>query len=298
VSDFLIHVLIIAATYGIASVSLNLQAGVAGLMNFGQIAFFGIGGYAAAMAAQAGLSPLAGIPLGVAVAAIAGALVGGLGRNLDAEYWAIATLGLAEIFRIVLINESWATGGAGGMGGAMALFPGLSGTTEMLAVLAVAFGGLLLSHLIVRRLTEGQFGRILRLMREQPDLSVSFGHEIVRYKVKAMAVGGGIAAFGGALATYYIAYISPGDLVAFGTFLLWTMVIIGGVGNHWGAILGAFAVQFIFVGALFLKDGLGIPSELAGALRMLIVGVLLLAFLMIRPAGLLPERLRKIDAEN
>jgi branched-chain amino acid transport system permease protein len=126
---------------------------------------------------------------------------------------------------------------------------------------------------------------------------VSFGHDIVACKVRAMAIGAAIAALGGALSTYYIAYISPGDLLSFGTFLIWTMVIIGGIGNHGGALVGAFLVQAIFVGALFLKDAVGIPSELAGALKMLIVGVLLLIFLFTRPEGAIPERLRKIDAE-
>lgn len=297
-SDFLLHVLIVSTIYGIASISLNLQAGVTGLMNFGQIAFFGIGGYAAAICAQAGLPVPAGIAIGVLVAAIAGALVGRLGRNLDAEYWAIATLGIAEIFRIVLINEGWATGGAGGIGTGIQLFPGLHGRSELFAVLAVAVAGLALSLAISRRLTERQFGRMLRLLREQPDLSVSFGHDIVACKVRTMAISGAVAALSGALSTYYIAYISPGDLVAFGTFLLWTMVIIGGIGNHWGALLGAFVVQFIFVGALFLKDVIGLPSELTGALKMLIVGVLLLTFLMTRPEGAIPERLRKINAQN
>jgi branched-chain amino acid transport system permease protein len=298
VSDFLLHILIVAAIYGIASISLNLQAGVTGLMNFGQIAFFGIGGYAAAMSSQAGFSPPVGILVGVVVAAVAGALVGRLGRNLDAEYWAIATLGIAEIFRIVLINEGWATGGAGGISSGVRLFPSLEGRAELLAMLALSVAGMLVCFAISRRLTERQFGRMLRLLREQPDLSVSFGHDIVACKVRAMAIGAAIAAFGGALSTYYIAYISPGDLLPFSTFLIWTMVIVGGIGNHKGAMLGAFVVQFIFVGALFLKDLLGFPSELAGALRMMIVGILLLAFLMVRPEGAIPERLRKIDAQN
>lgn len=297
-SEFLLHILIVASIYAIAAISLNLQAGVAGLMNFGQIAFFGIGGYAAAISAQAGLPPPAGIAIGIAVAAVAGALVGRLGRNLDAEYWAIATLGIAEIFRIVLINESWATGGAGGIGGDMRLFPALSGKTELLAVLALAVAGMLLSLAIARQLTERQFGRMLRLLREQPDLSVSFGHDITAAKVRTMAIGAAVAAFGGSLSTYYIAYISPGDLLPFGTFMLWTMVIIGGVGNHWGAVLGAFVVQGIFVGSLFLKDAIGIPSDLVGALKMLIVGALLLTFLLTRPEGAIPERLRKIDAQD
>lgn len=297
-SDFLLHVLIVAAIYGIVSISLNFQAGISGMMNFGQIAFFGIGGYAAAISASAGYSAPAGVCIGIAVAAVAGALVGRLGRNLEAEYWAIATLGIAEIFRIVLINEGWATGGAGGIGAPVRLFPSLEGRAQLLAVLALAMVCLFVCLAIVRRLTERQFGRMMRLLREQPDLSVSFGHDIVACKVRAMAIGAAIAALGGALSTYYIAYISPGDLLPFGTFLIWTMVIIGGIGNHWGAVLGAFVVQFIFVGALFLKDALGFPSELAGALRMMIVGMLLLTFLMTRPEGAIPERLRKINAQD
>jgi len=298
VSDFLLHIAIIAAIYGIVSISLNLQAGVSGMMNFGQIAFFGIGGYAAAITASAGYSALAGVLVGVVVAAAAGAVIGRLGRNLDAEYWAIATLGIAEIFRIVLINEGWATGGAGGIGSPVQLFPMLEGRSQLLAVLALAVACMLVCLAVAGRLTERQFGRMMRLLREQPDLSVSFGHDIVACKVRAMAIGAAIAALGGALSTYYIAYISPGDLLPFGTFLIWTMVIIGGIGNHWGAVLGAFVVQFIFVGALFLKDVLGFPSELAGALRMMIVGILLLTFLMTRPEGAIPERLRKINAQD
>jgi branched-chain amino acid transport system permease protein len=298
VSEFLLHILIVAAIYGIVSISLNFQAGVSGMMNFGQIAFFGIGGYAAAISASAGYSAPVGIVIGLAAAAAAGALLGRLGRNLDADYWAIATLGIAEIFRIVLINEGWATGGAGGIGSPVRLFPSLEGRAQLLAILALVVACLLVCYAIAHRLTERQFGRMLRLLREQPDLSVSFGHDIVAAKVRAMAIGAAIAALGGALSTYYIAYVSPGDLVPFGTFLIWTMVIIGGIGNHWGAMLGAFVVQFIFVGALFLKDAFGFPSEMAGALRMMIVGILLLAFLMTRPEGAIPERLRKIDAQD
>jgi branched-chain amino acid transport system permease protein len=298
VFDFLLHILIVAAIYGIVAISLNLQAGVTGLMNFGQIAFYGIGGYAAAISAAAGVPIAGGLAIGVVLGGIGGALAGRLGRNLEAEYWAIATLGIAEIFRIALINEGWLTGGAGGTGTRITLFSGLSGYAHSYAVLALAVVSLLVCWLIVRRVTEGQFGRVLRLLREQPDLSVSFGHDLVAHKVRAMALGGAIAAFCGGLMTYYIAYISPGDLVAFGTFLVWTMIIIGGFGNNLGALLGAFIVQFIFVGALFLKDMLGIPSELAGALRMMIVGLLLFAFLMTRPDGLLPERIRKIHAPD
>lgn len=297
-SDFLLHIAIISFIYGIVSLSLNFQAGVSGMMNFGQIAFFGIGGYAAAISANAGCSVPVGICIGMLVAVFGGALVGRLGRNLGAEYWAIATLGIAEIFRITLVNEGWATGGAGGTRSAIRLFPMLEGRMQLLAILGTVALCLFVCLAVVRQLTERQFGRMMRLLREQPELSMSFGHDVVGCKVRAMAIGAGIAALGGALSTYYIAYISPGDLVPFGTFLIWTMVIIGGIGNHWGSVLGAFVVQFIFVAALFLKDALGFPSELAGALRTMIIGILLLTFLMVRPNGGIPERVRKINAQD
>lgn len=296
--DFLLHILVVASLYGILAVSLNLQAGVAGLMNFGQIAFFGIGGYAAALAAVAGWPPVLGTLAGMAVAAVAGALVGRLGRDLEAEYWAIATLGLAEILRIVAINEGWLTGGAEGIGGSIGLFATLLGSAREFAFLALTLACLALSYAFAEILTGCQFGRVLRLLREQPELAVSFGYDIVWFKVRAMAVAAPVAALGGALTTYYIAYISPGDLVSFGTFLIWTTVIIGGIGNHKGAMLGAFVVQFIYTGALFMKDILGIPSELAGSIRIIIIGCLLLAFLMVRSGGLLPEKLRRIHADG
>jgi branched-chain amino acid transport system permease protein len=298
VFDFLVHILVVATIYAVLAVSLDLQAGTAGLMNFGQIAFFGIGGYAAALVAQAGGSPVLGIPCGIVLAVGAGALVGRLGRNLEAEYWAIATLGLAEIVRIVAINEGWLTGGAEGIGGPIGLFPNLRGPAHGLAFLGLSAAGLAVCYALVQTLTNRQFGRVLRLLREQPDLAVSFGYDVVSFKVRAMMVGAPVAALAGALMTYYIAYISPADLASFGTFLVWTIIIIGGVGNHRGAVLGAFIVQFIYTGALFLKDVVGIPSELAGSLRMLMVGCLLLTFLMIKSGGLLPEKLRKIHAEN
>lgn len=294
--DFALDLLIVATAYGIAALSLNLQAGIGGMMNFGQIAFFGIGGYAVVLGIQAGLPPAVSIFFAISAGAFVGGLTGLLGRSLDSEYWAIATLGLAEIFRIVLINESWLTGGPGGTGTGQALFPNLTGRENMFAFLAIGLGGALVSFMFIHRLTESQFGRIIRLLREQPDLCASLGNNLIGYKTAAMAVGGGVAALGGSVLTLYLNYISPGDLVAFGTFLFWAMMIIGGVGNNPGALFGALAVQIIFGLALFAKDWFGVPSEMVGALRLMLIGVTLLLFLMLRPEGVIPEKVRKINA--
>ena len=89
-SDFLLHVLIVAALYGIVAISLNLQAGVSGLMNFGQIAFYGIGGYAAAISASAGYPVPVGVAIGVVVAAAAGAPLRRPGGQPGAPNWGVA----------------------------------------------------------------------------------------------------------------------------------------------------------------------------------------------------------------
>lgn len=290
--DFILHALIVAAIYGIASISLNLQAGVSGLMNFGQVAFWGLGGYGVAFAGVAGLSPWIGLAGGMMAGALLGVAVGQLGRNLDAEYWAIATLGIAEIIRLVLLNES----GAGGLGGDLSLIPVTDGRSALIAMLGLVMPALVLCYGFVSRLTESQFGRELRLMREQPNLSLTFGHDTVGAKIRVMAVGGAIAALAGGLSTSYISYISPSEMMPATTFLIWTMIIIGGIGNHRGAILGAFIVEAIFLSAMFAKDGLSIPTEAIGALRTLIIGAVLLGFLLLRPKGALSEEPRKFDA--
>src|SRR4051812_34533857 len=99
VSDFVLHVLTIACLYGMLALSLNLQAGYGGLINFGQIALFGCGTYGAGLAFLHGFSWPAGLLLGIVLAAGLGAAFAKMGRNLGTDYWAIATLSLAEIFR-------------------------------------------------------------------------------------------------------------------------------------------------------------------------------------------------------
>ena len=176
--DFTIHVVIVALIYGISAISLNLQAGVAGLLNFGQVAFFGMGAYAVAIAAKAGMPWPAGVFIGMAVAALAGAGIGLLGRNLAAEYWAISTLALAEIVRLIALNEDWLTGGPQGLGGFPIPFAGLEGVQRGLAILGLCLFVLIVCLGLAIYLTRSQFGRVLRLVRDQPGLATSLGHDL------------------------------------------------------------------------------------------------------------------------
>ncbi|KAB7559705.1 branched-chain amino acid ABC transporter permease, partial [Verminephrobacter sp. Larva24] len=110
--DFLTYLLTIGGIYAIMALGLNIQAGYGGLLNFGHIAFAGIGAYATGIAHVRGWPVPAGMALGMALATALGWCIGRLGRKLAADYWGIATLAVAEILRTVALNEDWLTGGA------------------------------------------------------------------------------------------------------------------------------------------------------------------------------------------
>jgi branched-chain amino acid transport system permease protein len=296
VLDFLIGVAVLAALYGVLSISLNLQAGVSGLLDFGLVAFFGIGAYATGIASIHGFSWELAVVIGMAVAAVAGAGTGLLGRTLGAEYWAIATLALAELLRLVVLNTDSVTRGAQGVTTVPAFFANLSPRESDLAWMGVALLVLGICALIAWMITETQFGRILRMVREREDLTGSLGHNVIWAKVRVMAISAPMAALAGSLYTHYITFIGPQELAPFATFLVWTMVVVGGLGSVRGVILGAFAIQLLYEVTRFIDDVIDISPDTAGGIRILVVGAALLGFLFFLPSGLIPERLRSLSA--
>lgn len=296
--DFVIYLVTISAIYGMLAVSLNLQTGVTGLLNFGQVAFFGVGAYATGIVALNGGSWIVGVLIGVVVASLLGIVVGRLGRTLAADYWAIVTLALAECFRLIVTNESAWTGGPQGIGGIPGPFASDSALIVSFAWLGSCVALLAATYFVSQRLTETQFGRVLRLLREQPLLTESLGHNVTAAKVRLLMIAAPIAAIAGSCYTLYISFIGPGQLLPIETFLVFTMLIVGGMGNMRGAIVGAVVVQLIYSGSRFLKDVFPIPPENAGSIRVLIIGATLTAFLLWRSEGLFPERLRKLDADR
>ena len=296
--EFFLGVAIVAALYGILSISLNLQAGVTGLLNFGLVAFFGIGAYTTGIGSLHGVPwPLA-IVLGMALASVAGIGVGYLGRTLGAEYWAIATLALAELIRLVALNSDGFTRGANGIPSVKPFFSDMSSTQSDVMWLVLSLAVLGVCALIADRVTRAQFGRILRMIREQEDLAAALSHDVVNAKVRVLAISAPMAALAGSLYTHYISFIGPQQLAPFATFIVWTMVVVGGLGSMKGVIAGAFIVQLLYELTRFIDDVTGVSPSTAGGLRILVVGAALLGFLFFRPNGVVPERLRRIDARS
>jgi branched-chain amino acid transport system permease protein len=294
VSSFVIHLLTIACIYATMALGLNLQAGYAGMVNFGFIAFAGLGAYAAGIAAHAGWSLPSAIALAIVAAALLAVAIALLGRQLSSDYLGIATLAIAEILRTVALNETWLTGGAQGIGGIQPLIRGLTRPWDEVTFLALAALCLLVVYGFYTRVIRSRFGRALKVMREESSLVICFGYDPVSLKTQACIAAAIPAALAGSLLTYYISYVGPDVMISSETFTLWTIVMVGGLGNNLGVVLGALLVQVVYSFAPFLKDWLGVSSDMAGAVRVGLIGLLLLACLLWRPRGLVPERLEAI----
>ncbi|SAL51609.1 branched-chain amino acid ABC transporter permease [Caballeronia concitans] len=292
-SSFVLHVVTLACIYALMALGLNLQAGFAGLLNFGFVAFVGIGAYATGIASSAGWPCIVGIVAGMAGAMLVGFVMARLGRNLASDYWAIATLAIAELIRTVALNEGWLTGGAQGISGIAPLFPRLTGARSDVAFFLLAVALLAAALVVCTRLARGRYGRALRLMREEPALAQSLGYRLVQMKTTATMTAAAIAATGGSLLALYMSFVGPDFMFASETFAIWTMVMIGGLGNNAGVVFGALLVEAIYSAVPFAKDYLDIGTDVAGAVRLGAIGCILLACLLLRPGGLLPERIRR-----
>nr|WP_263009445.1 branched-chain amino acid ABC transporter permease [Dickeya zeae] len=295
VSEFLLHILCLGGIYAIVALALNLQAGYAGLLNFGHIVFVGTGAYAIGLGSHFGLPLWLVIPAGLLCAMVISVLMTLLGRQLTADYWGIATLALAEIIRIAVVNEDRLTGGAQGIGGLSA--PWSTGDTAadtriftviiLLCVIAATLASL--------RIGASRFGRALRLMREQPQLAICMGYALPWLKCRALMSSAVMCCLAGMLLAWYTDYVSPDYLLSSETFLIWSMVMIGGIGNVRGVLLGVLLVEGLYNFIPFAKDYFHIGSDLTGALRLGLVGLALLLCLLTRPGGLLPEKLRTLS---
>lgn len=297
-AEFILSIALLATVYSIYALSLNLQVGVTGMLNFGQVAFVGIGAYSVAILDSHGVHWSIGFLVGAALAGIAGALLGRLGRNLASDYWAIATLALAEVVRLVALNEDGLTGGAQGLAGVTGLWTSLSGSTRTLAMLATALLLLAVAYLVATRIRHSQYGRVLLLIRENSDLAASLRHDVVSAKSRVMAVAAIMAAVGGGFYAMYISFMGPTQLVPFATFLVFSMVVVGGLGNAVGAIVGAVLVTVLYDASRFLGNVLTLSADQVAGIRIFLVGAILLGFLLVRTEGLLPEKVRSIDARR
>jgi branched-chain amino acid transport system permease protein len=152
-------------------------------------------------------------------------------------------------------------------------------------------------YLLVRRLTESPYGRSLRAMRDNDIVADSLGKNLLSMRTAMLVIGGAIAGLSGGILVSYITTWSPAAWGYAETVVLFAAVIIGGAGNHRGAILGAILVPVGFEEITrYIPTSNGLPPNLIPSLQWVAIGLLIVVFLWFRPQGVLPERKRVIRA--
>jgi branched-chain amino acid transport system permease protein len=291
--SYLVSMATFAAIYAILALALNVMWGMTGMVNLGLVGFYAFGAYVSAL-----LTVKLGAPivLGMAAALIGTAAIAalttlGLTRLRD-DYLAIVTLGFAEVVRIVAENEIWLTRGTDGISGIPQPLKATLGADFNVAYLAFCMAILGVVLFALERVRTSPFGRALRAIREDPQIAAFAGKNVLSFKLKAFAIGGAIAGLAGALYGHYTSYIVPEIFVPLLTIYIFLALTAGGLGNNWGAVLGACVVVFGLESTRFLIGAIpSLSAERLAAFREFLVGLGLLLVLYFRPRGLLPEPL-------
>jgi branched-chain amino acid transport system permease protein len=291
---YAVALLIVVGIYALLTISLDLQYGFTGLVNFGQVGFFAIGGYASALVALHGWPIPLGFLLAIVLPALVALPIGGLALRLREDYFAIVTLGFSEVVRLVLVNEEWLTKGSLGLPGVPRPFGSLGTGGAELAYLLLVVACNVVVVLLIRRIVGSPFGRLIQAVRDNEVTVVSLGKSPPGAKVRALVVGAGIAGLAGALYVHYITFAVPDQFLPIITFYVWMAMVLGGVGSLRGSVAGAAVLVLILEGTRFARDLLpGVLAVEMASVRLALVGLLLILFVLYRPQGLFGNATRQ-----
>ncbi|MBT5416115.1 MAG: ATP-binding cassette domain-containing protein [Rhodospirillaceae bacterium] len=274
-----LRLLTVTGSYALMVLGYQLVFGHAGALSLAQGAFFGLGAYATGIfGATLGWPFPATFAAAVALPALTAALVALPALRLQSHYFALATLGLAQLALILAVNWEGLTGGANGLAGVPAVLPGLAGRESALVLLAAVWMAVAVAVLICRAMTGGVRGMAYRLVREAPEAAAAAGIDAGALRLWAFVVGAGLAGAGGAFQAHALRVVSP-ESIGFSVMVSCLMMaVIGGRTRIAGAILGALllvhlpewarALQghyLLVFGALTLVTIIFAPDGLAGA---------------------------------
>jgi branched-chain amino acid transport system permease protein len=317
--SFWISVGVIAGTYALVALGLQLNTGFTGIVNFGQAAFMAIGAYTMAiLVLEAGFSFWLSLPFAVLAAMLFGVIVGLPSLRLRADYFAIATIAMAEVVRLIAQNARGLTGGNQGLfcdlHNASNCYPNAwrhvsdsinnfasnfwtdpDALFPLLLVIWVTVG---VSIFVLRRLQRTPWGRVLRAIREDEDAAQSLGKNTLRFKLQSLAISACLGSIAGLFLALDLATIHPLDYEPLVTFFAFSVLILGGMGSYRGVAVGSILFWFVLEGTRFidLPDPPFTETRIA-AIRLAITGLLLIGLMAFRPQGIFGKREEMILGE-
>ncbi|NJD63005.1 MAG: branched-chain amino acid ABC transporter permease [Deltaproteobacteria bacterium] len=258
---------------GLFAVAFNLLYGFAGMLSFGQAAYYGVGAYTVGLLLSKGVLPFAvALPAAVAAGAALALLLGPLCIRLSGVYFTMLTLAFAEMVWGIVFKWYGFTGGDNGIQGIPVPDLLRSPVRYYYFTLAVVFA----SFWLLRRIVDSPFGAVLQSIRENPERTGFLGIQVRRYELAAMVISGAFAALAGGLFAGYQHSIHPDMLhwTKSGEVIL--MSILGGVSSFFGPLMGAAVI-------LFIEDMIGKYTEFWE----IWIGGIMLAIVIFFPKGVI-----------
>jgi branched-chain amino acid transport system permease protein len=302
VNTFVSDVLGTVGLYILLGLGLNIVVGFAGLLDLGYVAFYAVGAYVTAILTSHASylvtdNPLRpspdtftnfwiAIPITVLIAVTIGLVIGAPVLRLRGDYLAIVTLGFGEIIRI-LVTSDWLKpylGGPQGVTDAERVpFFGLNTRDpRILYYLILAFA--LFAVFISVRVKDSRVGRAWAAMREDEDIAEGMGVSVIKYKLLAFAMGAGVGCLGGAFFAAKLSVANPGSFTLLVSINVLAVVVLGGLGSVPGVVVGSLVL-------------VGLPELLRefGEFRLHIYGAIIIAIMVLRPEGLIPDKRRAME---
>ncbi len=320
-SEYVLHVMTLVMVYMILAMGLNIVPGFCGLLDLGYVGFYGIGAYTCGLlTVHYGINFWVILPLAALNGALWGVLLGAPTLRLTGDYFAIVTFGFSELVVLVLTNEIWLTRGPLGLPGIDPVNLDATWLSNMLnpewdwywefvgevPYYYLAIGLVLLIYVMMKRVEDSRLGRAWYAIREDPLAASSCGVDLLAYKVIAFAISAGVGAVGGAFFARWHLFLSPDMFKFWESFLVLCMVVLGGLGNIWGALFGAMIM--VALGELLRPDAITavltagfLPEvvrnwtvamlksiELTQA-RFLVYGLIMILMMRFKPNGFFPR---------
>lgn len=332
--SYVVSFLIMASIFSVLTLGVNIQWGYTGLFNIGIAGFFAIGAFTSALitlAVPVGSAAIYtkqafGLELPFLVGVLGGGIVSGIIAfliglpvlKLREDYLAIATIGIAEIIRLIFQSERWLANGPQPLRGIprplyclfqdppcnwipqpiQAWLEPLKPIDYNYLYLVIVVLFVVFIYLAIERAIRSPWGRVLRAIREDETSTAMSGKNVFSYRMQALVVGAIIMGVGGALYAHFMVSIDYAHFTPlYSTFIIWVMLMLGGSGNNRGAILGAFLIWTVWVGSTFLTDAINpilqaidprLPAR-SPYIRYLLIAVILEAILLFRPQGIWGE---------
>lgn len=281
-SAYLVHIAIIIVIYIILAISLNLALGYTGLLNLGHIALFGIGSYTSALLTLAGFPFILSLITAGLLASICGFILAKLTSRLKGDYLALATLIFGFVIYSIFLNWVSVTRGPLGIPGIPR--PSIFGWyiqdngTYLIFTIIVA----LIAYLILQRITNSRYGKLLEAVRDDAIGTASLGKNIFRLKYQSFMISAFFTGIAGSLFAHYISYIDPSTFFIHDLIIIFTIVIVGGLASLKGSIIAGIIIIILPELLRFLD----LPSGIIGPMRQIIYALILIMILLFKPRGL------------